>query len=70
MHHGDGHWSSLAAGKQTAFQLGGEVPEDWVGREVDVILRPSLDSAVHTVDCFDIWGKETVFENVTIEIAE
>ena len=50
---------SLSAGKATVLDTGGDVPAEWVGWKVNVILRLSLDVAVRTVDCFDIWGKDT-----------
>ena len=61
---------SLAAGTQTEYHAGEEEPEEWGGCKVDMILCPSLDAAVRTIDCFDIWEKQAVFENVTIETAE
>lgn len=58
--------SSPASG-QTNWHTHGGVPEHLVGQTVDLILRPSLDVAVRTVDCFDIWGEEIIFPDVLLE---
>ena len=38
-----------------------------LGEKIDVILRPSVERAEQSVDCFDIWGEEIVFKDVIVE---
>lgn len=61
---------TIPAGNTTDYHTGGAVPDTWEGEQVDIILRPSLDAAVNSVDCFKIWGGEIVFENMKIEPRE
>ena len=59
---------NVSKSTETAYSLGWiEIPETFVGQKVDVILRPSTDVANKSVDCFEIWGEEIVFEDVLVE---
>lgn len=58
---------SVPAGKQTYDSSSGQFPDYLVGQKVDIILRPSLDVGVYTVDCFDIWGDEIICPDVMLE---
>lgn len=58
---------SLAAADETTWQLGGIFKKDLGGEVIDLILRPSLEVAERSVDCFEIWGEEIEFKNVTVE---
>jgi hypothetical protein len=57
---------TVAANNQTRYHMSGEVPDDWLGKKVDLILRPSLDNAQRTIDCFEIWGEEIVIPDVAL----
>lgn len=67
---GDQEWDAGFRGHTSpnGVSLGGP-SFDAVGLDsdhVDVILRPDLDQARLSIDVFEIWGEEVVFEGVTI----
>jgi len=62
---------SVEKSKETAYGLGWvKLPESFVGKKVDVVLRPSIDVASKSVDCFEIWGEEVIFADVLVERKE
>src|SRR5439155_1857493 len=60
---------SFAAGERDHSFIADTVAQmSWLSAErVDVVLRPSLDVAVRTVDRSVIWGEEVTLPNVPVE---
>ena len=42
------------------------IAADLSGKRIDVILRPAPDEAERSIDLFEIWGEEIVFEDVLV----
>ena len=43
------------------------IEADLSGKRIDVILRPAPDAAERSIDLFEIWGEEIVFEDVLVQ---
>jgi hypothetical protein len=43
------------------------IAADLSGKRVDVILRPNPDAAENSIDLFEIWGEEIVFNDVLVQ---
>jgi hypothetical protein len=43
------------------------IAADLSGKRIDVILRPAPDEAERSIDLFEIWGEEIVFEDVLVQ---
>lgn len=60
-------WMAMASDKRTSLGTGGNIDAELAGQSVDLILRPSVERAESSIDCFEIWGDEIVFEGVVVE---
>lgn len=49
------------------FYFGDEHPINLTGKSVDVVFRPSVERAETSIDCFEIWGKVTIYKDVTVQ---
>lgn len=71
LRHGDKEygigWTTVPGNSGMSTTIGSEHGSDLVGEKVDVILRPSVMRAETSIDCFEIWGGEIVFEGVPVE---
>lgn len=61
---------SVPGSSSTSYHTGGRIPPEFIGKEVSVILRPSAEVAETSIDCFDIWNKEILFEGILVEQKE
>jgi hypothetical protein len=43
------------------------IAADLSGKRIDVILRPAPGEAENSIDLFEIWGEEIVFEDVLVQ---
>ena len=43
------------------------IAADLSGKRIDVILRPAPEEAENSIDLFEIWGEEIVFEDVLVQ---
>jgi|GEM_PF-2327443 len=57
----------VPASAQSRWHTSGSTDMDLAGKTIDVILRPSIEDAKRSVDCYNIWGEEIVFEDVVVE---
>jgi hypothetical protein len=59
---------AMAADEKTnGFNSMANIPADLSGKRVDVIFRPAPEMAERSVDLFEIWGEEIVFNDVLVQ---
>ena len=51
----------------SGIQTGTIIDTDLSGKTVDIILRPSIQQAEASIDCYEIWGEEIIFKDVNVE---
>jgi hypothetical protein len=54
-------------GDSTGLGMFGNIYADVRGQTVDIILRPSVETAENSLDCEEIWGHEIVFKDVVVK---
>jgi hypothetical protein len=58
---------AMQAAQKSGFDTMGNIPVDLSGKRIDLILRPAPDEAEKSVDLFEIWGEEIVFNDVLVQ---
>jgi hypothetical protein len=62
-----GSFAMTAEDESRSLNSMGSIPVDLSGKRIDVILRPAPDEAERSIDLFEIWGNEIVFEDVLVQ---
>jgi hypothetical protein len=62
-----GSVAMAAEEKANGFNSMASIPVDLSGKRIDVILRPAPEVAERSLDLFEIWGEEIVFNDVLVQ---